>query len=312
MKRKKKNSLKLTAIILSICISMTSVSPQVAEAGNFLTNFLGAVFTILTAPILLVAPDNPTLRKNNPFRKKLWEEVAEEQERTERGRTNVSNYRKKRESQLEERLKEIEEQSKKKREEEEKRVKERVKERVQKEVIDFITKNPHMFKGDPGATGPKGDKGEPGAAGPKGDKGEPGAAGPKGYKGDPGNDGRDGAKGDKGDPGNDGRDGAKGDKGEPGNDGRDGAKGDKGEPGERGADGISETFDYEQIYERIIDFINENPEKFKGKDGKDGEDYDPYNPMLTPKPMPTPRHELTYWKELIEIGKRLIEMGTRQ
>lgn len=87
MKRKKKYSLKLTAVILGICINMTSVSPQAVEASLF-SDFMGGILTILTAPILLVVPDNPTLRKNNPFRKKQWEEqVEEEQKEKEREET---------------------------------------------------------------------------------------------------------------------------------------------------------------------------------------------------------------------------------
>ena len=73
MNRKKKYSLKLTAIILSICVNMMSVSPCQAEASWF-SDLCGGLFTFITAPIWVFCPDNPTFRKNNPFKKKKWEE----------------------------------------------------------------------------------------------------------------------------------------------------------------------------------------------------------------------------------------------
>jgi hypothetical protein len=61
-----------------LLILSLSASPA---SASFFSDFCGAIFTILTCPIALVAPDNPTLRKNNPFRKKLWEEEQKEEER---------------------------------------------------------------------------------------------------------------------------------------------------------------------------------------------------------------------------------------
>jgi hypothetical protein len=75
----------------------TSIPPREVEA-SFFCDFFGGLFTFLTAPILLVAPDNPTLRKNNPIRKKVWEEEEEE----ERFNKRISSHRKLWEERLEE------------------------------------------------------------------------------------------------------------------------------------------------------------------------------------------------------------------
>jgi hypothetical protein len=56
------------------------VPTREVEASWF-SDLMGGIFTVMTSPILLVAPRNPTLRKNNPFRKKVWEEEEEKAER---------------------------------------------------------------------------------------------------------------------------------------------------------------------------------------------------------------------------------------
>jgi hypothetical protein len=60
-------------MVLAIVLINTSIPPKAVEASWF-SDFFGGVFTILTAPIWIFCQDNPTFRKNNPFRKKLWEE----------------------------------------------------------------------------------------------------------------------------------------------------------------------------------------------------------------------------------------------
>jgi hypothetical protein len=64
---------KKLAVVLSVVLIITSVPPKTVEASWF-SDFCGAVFTVITAPIWVICPDNPTFRKNNPFRKKAWEE----------------------------------------------------------------------------------------------------------------------------------------------------------------------------------------------------------------------------------------------
>jgi hypothetical protein len=73
---------KLMAVCLSVALIITSTPPREVEASWF-SDLMGGLFTVITSPILLVAPHNPTLRKNNPFRKKMWEEEAERREREE-------------------------------------------------------------------------------------------------------------------------------------------------------------------------------------------------------------------------------------
>jgi hypothetical protein len=58
----------------------TSIPPREVEASWF-SDLMGGIFTVITSPLLLIAKDNPTLRKNNPFRKKVWEEEEEKAER---------------------------------------------------------------------------------------------------------------------------------------------------------------------------------------------------------------------------------------
>ena len=47
--------------------------PCEAEASWF-SDLCGGIFTFITAPIWVFCPDNPTFRKNSPFKKKKWEE----------------------------------------------------------------------------------------------------------------------------------------------------------------------------------------------------------------------------------------------
>jgi hypothetical protein len=65
---------KLISIALSVALITTSIPARAAEASWF-SDFCGGFFTILTAPIWVFCPDNPTFRKNNPFKKKVWEET---------------------------------------------------------------------------------------------------------------------------------------------------------------------------------------------------------------------------------------------
>jgi hypothetical protein len=71
---------KTLAITLSVVLIITSTPPREVEASWF-SDLMGGIFTVITSPILLFAKDNPTLRKNNPFRKKVWEEEEEKEER---------------------------------------------------------------------------------------------------------------------------------------------------------------------------------------------------------------------------------------
>ena len=66
---------KQLAVLLSVLLITSSV-PLKAEASLF-SDIFGGMFTIITAPIWIFCPDNPTFRKNNPFRQKAWEEEAE-------------------------------------------------------------------------------------------------------------------------------------------------------------------------------------------------------------------------------------------
>jgi hypothetical protein len=66
---------KKLVVILSVVIISSSFPTREAEASWF-SDLCGAIFTLVTAPIWVFCPDNPTFRKNNPFRKKKWEEIA--------------------------------------------------------------------------------------------------------------------------------------------------------------------------------------------------------------------------------------------
>jgi hypothetical protein len=74
MNRKKGTKSQLIAVVLSVVLITTSIPPREVEASWF-SNLVGGLFTIVTSPILLFAPNNPTLRKNNPFRSKESEDV---------------------------------------------------------------------------------------------------------------------------------------------------------------------------------------------------------------------------------------------
>jgi hypothetical protein len=73
---------KTLAVCLSVALIITSIPPREVEASWF-SDFCGFIFTVGTIPIWVLCPNNPTFRKNNPFRKKVWEEEAEEQERVD-------------------------------------------------------------------------------------------------------------------------------------------------------------------------------------------------------------------------------------
>jgi hypothetical protein len=64
---------KKLAVLLSVALIITSIPPKTVEALWF-SDFFGGLFTVITAPIWVFCSDNPTFRKNNPFRKKAWQE----------------------------------------------------------------------------------------------------------------------------------------------------------------------------------------------------------------------------------------------
>jgi hypothetical protein len=98
------------AVVLSIIIISNLAMPQEAKASWF-SDFLGGMFTVLTLPISAFCPNNPTFRKNNPFRQKEWEE-DEERERN-KYKPPITVYIKR----LENKIKEIEQNQIKKEEE---------------------------------------------------------------------------------------------------------------------------------------------------------------------------------------------------
>jgi hypothetical protein len=68
---------KLMAMLLTVALISTSVPAKVQ--ASWFSDLMGGLFTIITAPIWVLCQDNPTFRKNNPFRKKPWEERAQEE-----------------------------------------------------------------------------------------------------------------------------------------------------------------------------------------------------------------------------------------
>lgn len=126
-------------------------------------------------------------------------------------------------------------------------------------------------KGDPGAMGPPGPAGPPGA---RGKQGTPGAVGPKG---DPGARGQMGPAGPQGPPGPGGGEtvpvpGPPGPKGDPGPAGPIGARGPAGPAGPPGSPGSANE---EAILNWLREYIEANPDKFKGPKGDIGPKGDP-------------------------------------
>jgi uncharacterized protein YlxW (UPF0749 family) len=66
---------------LTILLCRTLSLPTQA---SLTTDFFGAIFTIITSLLHVVAPDNPTLRKNNPLRKKVSQEIQDLHEELKR------------------------------------------------------------------------------------------------------------------------------------------------------------------------------------------------------------------------------------
>jgi hypothetical protein len=62
------------SVVLSVVLITTSIPPREVEASWF-SDLMVGMFTIITAPIWVFCPDNPTFRKNNPFRSKESEDV---------------------------------------------------------------------------------------------------------------------------------------------------------------------------------------------------------------------------------------------
>jgi hypothetical protein len=62
------------SVVLSVVLITTSIPTREVETSWF-SNLVGGLFTIVTSPIWVFCPDNPTFRKNNPFRSKESEDV---------------------------------------------------------------------------------------------------------------------------------------------------------------------------------------------------------------------------------------------
>jgi hypothetical protein len=74
MNREKGTKSQLIAVVLSVVLITTSIPPREVEASWF-SNLCGGLFTVITAPIWIFCPNNPTFRKTNPFRSKGSEDV---------------------------------------------------------------------------------------------------------------------------------------------------------------------------------------------------------------------------------------------
>jgi hypothetical protein len=67
---------KLMAMLLSVTLISTSVAKVQA---SWFSDLCGGIFTILSAPIWIFCQDNEFFRKQNPFRKKAWQELEEKE-----------------------------------------------------------------------------------------------------------------------------------------------------------------------------------------------------------------------------------------
>jgi hypothetical protein len=194
------------SVVLSVILITTSIPPP-AEA-SWVSDFFGGVFTIITSPIWVFCPNNPTFRKNNPFKQKEWEEEPVNKYNPP---TIVPNKKKKI---WEERLEEQKQQSEliaglvgqikvlkkllgitedeedvpnipsvftllKSIRELEEKLEEVIKTPSQEELttmtLNIISSNPDRFRGadgKDGAQGQKGDRGDTGAAGQNGEDGQ--------------------------------------------------------------------------------------------------------------------------------------------
>jgi hypothetical protein len=63
---------KIISIAVVVALITSSIPTREVEASWF-SDFCGGLFIIIAAPIWIFCQDNPTFRKNNPFRKKSWE-----------------------------------------------------------------------------------------------------------------------------------------------------------------------------------------------------------------------------------------------
>jgi hypothetical protein len=66
------------SVLLSVALKNWSVPPQEA-AASWIPDLLGGIFTIVSSPRYIFCPDNPTCRKNNPWRMKVWQEQEKKQ-----------------------------------------------------------------------------------------------------------------------------------------------------------------------------------------------------------------------------------------
>jgi hypothetical protein len=151
---------KTLAVVISAALIITSIPPREVEASWF-SDLMGGLFTVITSPILLFAKDNPTLRKNNPFRKKIWEEEAEKEEKQKLVNKREERFRKYQEetlstiASLQDEIKELRSMvtcSDSKLDDK----------KILETVKTVVIKNKHLLKGD------KGNKGDTGAAGKDG------------------------------------------------------------------------------------------------------------------------------------------------
>jgi hypothetical protein len=201
---------KTLAVMLSIAIATAPLTQCEAKASWF-SDLMGGLFTVITSPILLVAKDNPTLRKNNPFRKKVWEEEAEKENKIFRRQEKIVRRQEEKNKQ-EEKFKEYQENLlsatetisslQTKIEELEAAPKPTVSDgdllRVAKMMI---ANNKESLRGARGLRGMQGDQGPTGRAGPAGKDGAAGPQGPQGPQGPAGKDGKDGLAGKNGEDG---------------------------------------------------------------------------------------------------------------
>lgn len=67
-----KTPAKLMVVIISVALVTSSLPPKEAEASLF-SDFVGGLLHSTNSTDWVLCPDNPTFRKNNPFRRKAWE-----------------------------------------------------------------------------------------------------------------------------------------------------------------------------------------------------------------------------------------------
>jgi hypothetical protein len=68
---------KLICMLLSVALISTSVPAKVQ--ASWFSDLCGGIFTILSAPIWVFCQDNDFFRRQNPFKKKVWQEQEEKE-----------------------------------------------------------------------------------------------------------------------------------------------------------------------------------------------------------------------------------------